>query len=656
MRQANIKLANKFYANKRKTIDSLANKSWVNYSKRTDILMDVMNAWSSLQEFRDMAERYARYTFGDQWSDKVNTTKGIMTERKNILRQGNIPLQNNRIRGIVRSVVGVFQSQQTEPVCLSRDRDKQIKGEMMSNTIQYIYQLNKLWGLDSSCLNDFLVTGIGAFKSTYGWRQGKMDVWTDKVNYNRIFFDNHMLDPRHWDCHLIGELHDVSLYDVMSQFSDGSPERADEIRDIYSGCTTEMTISYLENLTDSNNASLDFMSPVDETRCRVIEVWKKESKERYLCHDTLTAEYYKIDLDSLPSILLENERRKGKQMQMGVEESDMRLIEYTWFIDSYWYYYYLSPMGDVLKEGETPFWHGSHPYSFKIYPFFNGQAFPFVGDFIDQQRYINRLITLNDFMIRSSAKGVLAIDEQAIPEGWTEQDYIDEWTSYNGVILYTSKAGAKLPQQIVSSSTNLGLTDMLSIQLKLLEDISGVQGALQGQQAKSGTPASLYMQQVQNSATSLTELFEAFRELREERDTKNMKLAQQYYKEPKYVGLTGRDAYSESMIYNPELVRNAEMELNITEGTSSPAYRMVMNDFLMQMFQSQQISIKELLQNGSFPFADKLLQSIEAREEELQQGGMGGVPLENVVPNDISQAVRNNTNPMVQKIMNNKEG
>jgi hypothetical protein len=33
---------------------------------------------------------------------------------------------------------------------------------------------------------------------------------------------------------------------------------------------------------------------------------------------------------------------------------------------------------------------------------------------------------------------------------------------------------------------------MLSIQLKLLEDISGVQGALQGKAPSAGTPASLY--------------------------------------------------------------------------------------------------------------------------------------------------------------------
>ena len=44
---------------------------------------------------------------------------------------------------------------------------------------------------------------------------------------------------------------------------------------------------------------------------------------------------------------------------------------------------------------------------FKAYPFIDGEIHSFVADVIDQQRYTNRLITLNDWVIRASAKGVL---------------------------------------------------------------------------------------------------------------------------------------------------------------------------------------------------------------------------------------------------------
>jgi len=662
-RTANPKLAAKLFPKKTEKIDTRKEDS--PYLKNNNVLMEAFYAWNSLDNFREKARRNKEYTFGDQWSDKIKNPDGCgwITEKTHIQNQGNIPLVNNRIRGIVRSVLGVFSSTQTEPVCVSRERDKQNKGEMMSATLQYVYQLNKLWELDRRNLEYFLISGIAAFKSTFGWRDNKMDVWTDLVNYNNIFFDNNMTDPRHRDCHLIGEIHEVGLFDVMSQFAEGNPQKAKAIREIYNHCDRDRTMNYLRNLTDDVAQHRNFFIPDDETRCRVIEVWRKESKERLQVHDRLSGDFYKVETTDEPELIAENGRRIEIQLANGIEESDMKLIEYEWFIDNYWYFYFLSPQGDILKEGETPYWHESHPYSFKVYPFYDGQVFPFVSDFIDQQRYINRLITLQDFMMRASAKGVLAIHEDSIPEGMRARDFADEWAVFNGVIVYKGKPGVPLPQQIASSSNHVGVYDMLSIQLKLLEDISGVHGALQGQQPLSGTPASLYMQQTQNSTTSLTDLFESYREVREDRDMKNLKLIQQSYTEPKYININSSGKINET-IYDPGQVRNTEFDLSITESTASPAYRMVMNDFLMQMFTMGQVTLEELLENGTFPFADKLLQSIQARKQEAmaaqeaaingqepQQSGETGF-----IPEEIQAAIQQNLTPeMIQQFAVNND-
>ena len=40
----------------------------------------------------------------------------------------------------------------------------------------------------------------------------------------------------------------------------------------------------------------------------------------------------------------------------------------------------------------------------------------------------------------------------------------------------------------------------------------------------------------------------------------------------------------------------------------------------MQLWQAQAISVEQLLEHGSFPFADQLLQSIQAQKEQMQQG------------------------------------
>jgi hypothetical protein len=58
----------------------------------------------------------------------------------------------------------------------------------------------------------------------------------------------------------------------------------------------------------------------------------------------------------------------------------------------------------------------------------------------------------------------------------------------------------------------------------------------------------------------------------------------------------------------------------VVESQLTPVYRMMCNDFLMQIWQANQISLEQLLENGSFPFADELLQSIKSQKEQMEQG------------------------------------
>ena len=104
-----------------------------------------------------------------------------------------------------------------------------------------------------------------------------------------------------------------------------------------------------------------------------------------------------------------------------------------------------------------------------------------------------------DFIMGSSAKGVLLFPEDQIPDGMTIEDIADEWTKYNGIILFRPRPGSPMPQQIAVNATQVGAYEMLSLQMRLFEDISGVHGAIQGKAAQSGTPASLYAQQIQSA-------------------------------------------------------------------------------------------------------------------------------------------------------------
>ena len=635
-RQADINLMQKYFPQS-KVQSTKRTVPQVSLERNNAVLRSAFNAWSSLDEFRINAHRNKMYTFGNQWGDFVPNPngQGWITEERLITKEGNVPLKNNRIRGIVRSTVGVFSGNQTEPVCVSRERDDQGKGEMMSATIQYVYQLNKLWELDRSNFEYFLVSGLAAFKGNYEWREGGMNVWNDLVNYNRFFFDNHMEDPRHWDCSLVGEIHDMSINSLIGKFAN-SPESAQKLREIYGGVIDEDVIETTYNLTRSEaHRNRNFFIPDDPSRCRVIEVWRKEAKERLLVHDRLTGDCFKTELKNKSAIDQENHRRIAMWTLKGIHPDKMLLIKADWFMDEPWMYYFMTPTGYVLKTGETEYWHGSHPYSFKVYPFYDSEVHPFVGDFIDQQRFINRLIMMQDLINKTSAKGVLMFPEDQKPDHMSMDEIAETWASYRGIIYYKPKPGTNAPEQIINNSSNPGLFQMLQIQLKLIEDVSGVQGSLQGQTPPSGTAASLFMQQTQNATTSLTDLFESYREVRETRDIKNMKLIQQYYEEPRYINVSG--VSKKSFMYNPELVQNSEFDLSITESTATPAYRMIMNDFLMQLFNQQAITLDQLLDMGTFPFADKLKQSIEARKQEAA----AGQPMGQVVPPEVQQQINN---------------
>ncbi len=287
-------------------------------------------------------------------------------------------------------------------------------------------------------------------------------------------------------------------------------------------------------------------------------------------------------------------------------------------MDDYWYFYHLTPTGEILLEGETPYEHKSHPYVFKAYPYIDGEIHSFVSDVIDQQRYTNRLITLYDWIMRASAKGVLLFPEECKPDWMDLDDIADEWSRFNGVIAIKTKNTAVLPQQISNNSTNIGISELLNLQLKLFEEISGVNGALQGKPGLSGTSASLYSQQTQNATTSLLDLLESFSQFVIDAAYKDVKNMQQYYDTKRVFNIAGRSGTQ--IEYDPKKIRDIEFDLSIVESTSTPAYRMMANDFLMEIWRSNQISLQQLLEYGDFPFADELLQSLNSQQEQLENG------------------------------------
>ena len=607
----------------RSELDTVARaKSMSGRNRAFDVLWEAQQYWQAMETFRQDRERNKKYTYGKQWDDYICIEGKMVKEEDYIKSQGNVALKNNLIRRMVQAVLGVYRSQAKEPTCTARDRDEQKYGETMSTVLQCNMQLNRMTEINARCMEEFLISGFVVQRKWYGWRENKLDCWTDYVQPNNFFIDNNMRDFRGWDVSCLGEVHDVSFESLCERFAHNPADYA-RLADIYRQARDKATIgATYDYFGYPLQGYYDFLVPRDITRCRVIEVWRKESKPRYRCHDINNGDVFKIDIEDFEELVGNvNRERMREAQELGMDMNDVPLIQYEWFMDSYWYYYCLTPFGDILEEGETPYEHKSHPYVFKAYPFIDGEIHSFVSNVIDQQRYTNRLITMYDWIMRASAKGVLLFPEECLPKGMSMDEVADEWARFNGVIMIKQpKTGTALPQQIANNCTQIGISELLNMQLKFFEDISGVNGALQGKPGYSGMSASLYNQQAQNATTSLLDLLDTFSSFIREGAYKDVKNMQQFYDSPRVFNIAGKN--STIVEYDPKKIRDIEFDLSIVESTSTPVHRAISNDILLKLFEMKAISVEQLLENGEFPFADNLLQSIKSQREQLEQGQM----------------------------------
>jgi len=598
-------------------MDSVKHAKQFEQRRAFDVLMEAQRYWSGMDRFRRERERNKNYHNGDQWGDIILVNGKSMTEEEYIKGRGQVPLKNNLIRRLVRNVLGEYYKQNSEPVCKARDENEQQIAECDNELLKYNSQLNRLRMVNARTMEDYLIGAFVIHRKWYGWERDKLDCWTKYVNPKCFFIDDSMKDFRGWDVRCLGEVHDVDFGEVCGQFAH-SPEDYRRLRDIYRSASKMSNLQQVcEEFGYSRLKNYDFLFTGDPTRCRVIEVWRKETKPRYRCHDYNSGEVYKIEVsDKQVMVDAENADRIARGTAVGMAREDIPLIEAEWFLDEYWYYYFLTPFGDILDEGETPFEHKEHPYVFLAYPFIDGEIHSFVSDVIDQQRYVNRLITMYDWIMRASAKGVLLVPEDCLGTH-TPQEFAEEWASVDGVLFYNAKPGVPAPQQIANNATNIGIGELLNLQLKFFEDISGVHGAMQGRGGPSGESGTLYAQQAMNAATSLLDLLISFNNFVEDAAYKDLKNILQFYDDKKIMSIVG---YDHGIDITPQRIRDVEIDIAIAESTASPTFREFGTMFLRELVSTGLLGLEEALEVGDFPYKDKLLQVIKSREQQLQQG------------------------------------
>lgn len=598
-------------------------------------------------------DRAKRYCYGDQWGDTVRVYKNgyyyDMTEREYLKRKGSVPLSNNVMVSILNTLVGMYAKQGTEPVCFARTRSSQSLSDMMSATMQCNWQNTQMEDLLKHALEDYLIGGVMVCRETYEDRTQEIeDSWTDYIEPNYVFWEGGS-DPRHLDLSLIGVLHDESVNDLYKKFArEEYGLSIDDLNRIFDidpdNSQTEGTMH--NDTNDLSNISFDIPSKRGHY-VRVIEAWTTETKYRYQCYDPIATNesdaYFRIECDDkvlIAELNAKNVERKKQYDLMGVPPEDRAYITAKKVADKYWYYTFMAPDGTVLCRGETPYDFKSHPFTVKFYPYVNGEIHPFMGNVIDQQRYINRLIIMNDMAIRSSAKGLMLVPTQVL-DGMTPDEFAEQATEYDGIMFYTPKATLpnSRPDVITSNAVNLGTNELLQIELNLMREVSNVSGALQGKTPTAGTSASRYAQESQNASTSLYSILKDMESFTECVAQKKCMMIKQYYE-------NGRPIFNRDNTYPMEYdrlaARDIMFKISIKNAAATASYQNNINDKLDRLLEIGAINIVQYLQNLNEPFADKLLQDVQSQVEDLraQQAEMGlQAPQNGVVPGADQEAV-----------------
>ena len=448
------------------------------------VLVDAYRAWTGCGRLRADRQRNKRFTFGDQWTDPCVDREGnVMTEGERAIRSGAIPLTNNLLRQLIRSVVGRFCAEVIDH-----------PGRQPEGALAEVYAKNLLDQLDSRTLEEFLISGC-AIQRVEAGDDGLPSV--SNVGVARWMVDV-MEDPRGNDCQLIGQLHDLALPDLLRRVAGGSRRKAQWVKRVYTSQPDTRAERWRTAIGADSQSSTDFWH-CEGNRLRAIEVWTRESEEVLVCHNRRTASLVRVPLSDTAAV-----------RRMRADED----VQTAWDVSSHWRCRWFAPTGDLLASWRAD----RHPFAVKLYPLVDGEVHSFVEGAIDQQKHLNRLVTLVDHVMDNSAKGVLLFPETALPDGFSWSDVRKAWSNAGGIIPYDPRESNARPEQIVVNATDIGAYEMLRLQMQLLEQVSGVSGALQGKSDQTGKSAQLYEAQAENANIALTDIYDSFAGFRAQRD------------------------------------------------------------------------------------------------------------------------------------------
>ena len=587
-----------------------------------DLAETARECYDSLRTYREDRRRMRETRAGRAWTTYVDPETGeLRSEEDDIRAQGRTPFSINRTRPVLKHLRGQWRQNAAERAAYSVSDEAPEEETAMNEAMRAVRRASQVRMLEADQLEEHAMSGMSVFKTSevYDRRRDRFEVTVDTVHASNIFFNLDVADRRLTGLRMIGELHDVTLEELIQQFASSKAD-AGRLTDLYSSIASGAISPpngprYHFDFVDAPHRrdQVDFYIPYDPTLARVVELWTYEQVWEQIAFDPETGARGTL-------------HEWGATKMEIAEENAMRALEQRQPIElddetpeMVWVYRYLTPYGHVLAEGRSPYWHGEHPYAVTLASFLDGEIVGVVADLVDPQRQLNRLYTQIDHIISVMPKGLWSIPLEAIPKGMTPESFAAQFTKVGNMLFYQMGDRPEMAdaiKMVQGQSVPASIFKFLEMQSGIIEQVSGVNGAVMGGDVPSGTPASLYAQQVSQSDTSRVDLFETFFEGLHQLDRKVLSNVLQFYRERRRVRAGQANSFQ---TYDPERVRAIDMEVSFGRVADTALYRQLFEADIKELMMANRITLPQWLSESTHPRAAALLQMIEATNPLLQE-------------------------------------
>ena len=595
--------------------------------------------YDNLRPLRKKIIRDTDYYMGRQLNDTVVYNGHRMTVKHYMELKGMPALSADIITDKMISLKGLVRQQYMAPSIQNVDSEEEEYVNIFNEFLRQNCNNNNMAEHDADQFENHTLGGFIGDKVKWAFREGREDVYIDPVDIFKLAVPPFQTKDLS-DIEFIAEAHDVTWPQMLKTFV---KKRGDEaiLASIYTAAKTELPLQGRRDTGMNQTEALDdwYHSTV-VGKYRFMEIWTLERNRALWCHDRLNASAGYRPLGDRAAIDAENQERRNANImrdengvpmldengnaQYYVPEDELALIEYEEGIEELWYYRMISPNGYLLDEGVSPykvlrdgFSFYYHPYVFLAYPCIQGEVRSFVDRLIDRQRQYNHDNIMLDFIIMNSAKGPLAIDEEALSDKMGIDEIAENWVKADGTIIYTTKKGGNLPQQIMNKSLPAGVELILQRDRELVTTQSNVQPALQGASPTAGTSAKRYLAEQQSSAVGVADYVSSFNNFKLRVAKKQMWTIQCFYDDRRSVKITGMEVRK---FYNKATMGDIDYDMTMALDVNSATIRESMKDLVWQAYLRDEIDFGQCLKSAKFGDTSRLERYWkEHKAEKMQQ-------------------------------------